>query len=240
MLAKFIAHGSDRADAIRRLRRALADAPLLGLGSNAGFLRALLAHPDFAAGTMSTTHIDAWAAAGDPILRPPEPSESAWAIAAAVLGGRRSMDLTLHCGTTQRRLRLPLPEVEVLAFDEHRLTVQVQGLRRRLAAVRDGATLHLAIDGQVFVFSEPSPWPGRADGADPARLCAPTAGTLVALKVAVGDRVTAGQPLACVEAMKMEMWLQASAAGSVKAVHRSPRSPVAAGDLIVELEIDDE
>ncbi len=240
MLAKFIAHGSDRADAIRRLRRALADAPLLGLGSNAGFLRALLAHPDFAAGTMSTTHIDAWAAAGDPILRPPEPSESAWAIAAAVLGGRRSMDLTLHCGTTQRRLRPPLPKVEVLAFDEHRLTVQVQGLRRRLAAVRDGATLHLAIDGQVFVFSEPSPWPGRADGPDPARLCAPTAGTLVALKVAVGDRVTAGQPLACVEAMKMEMWLQAAVAGSVKAVPRSPRSPVAAGDLIVELEIDDE
>ena len=38
--------------------------------------------------------------------------------------------------------------------------------------------------------------------------------------------------------MKMEMWLPAGAAGTVKAVHRALKSTVAAGDLIVELELD--
>ena len=238
MLAKFIAHGSDRADAIRRLRRALADAPLLGVASNAGFLRALLAHPDFIAGEMTTTRIDAWAAADDPILQAPEAPAQAWAIAAAVLGGQRTMDLTLHCGPAQRRLRLPVPAVEVLAFDDHRLSVVVDAVHRRFNAVREGETLHLAIDGQAFVFSEVSPWPGQTDRPDPSRLHAPTAGTLVALKVAVGDRVDPGQALACIEAMKMEMWLSAAVAGVVKAVHRAPGASVAADDLIVELDLE--
>jgi geranyl-CoA carboxylase alpha subunit len=239
MVAKFIAHGHDRADAIRRLRRALVDAPLLGVGSNAGFLRALLAHPDFVTGAMTTDRLDAWAEAGAPILQPPTPPDTAWAIAAAALGGDRPRDLTLQCGEAERRLRLPVPDVELLTFDDHHLSVRVAGIQRRFHAVRDGSALHLAIDGQAFVFSEPSPWPGRQTRSDPSRLCAPTAGTLVALKVSAGDRVAAGQPLACVEAMKMEMWLHAAGGGTVKAVHRAPSSAVAAGDLIVELELDD-
>jgi geranyl-CoA carboxylase alpha subunit len=239
MVAKFIAHGRDRADAIRRLRRALSDAPLLGVGSNAGFLRALLAHPVFVDGAMTTDRLDAWAAAGAPILQAQAPPDAAWAAAAAVLGGDRPMDLTLQCGDAERRLRLPVDAVELLAFDDHRLTVRVDGVQHRFHAVCDGDALHLAIDGQAFVFREPSPWPGHARRSDPWRLCAPTAGTLVALKIGAGDRVAAGQPLACVEAMKMEMWLHAAGAGTVKAVHRALSSAVAAGDLIVELEPDD-
>ena len=66
----------------------------------------------------------------------------------------------------------------------------------------------------------------------------PVAGVLARLRVAVGDRVEAGQPLACVEAMKMEMWLPAAAPGTVRALHRATGAPVAAGDLIIELELD--
>ncbi len=46
MLAKVIAHGADRAEALRRLDAALRDIVLLGLDTNIGFLRALLADPD--------------------------------------------------------------------------------------------------------------------------------------------------------------------------------------------------
>jgi acetyl/propionyl-CoA carboxylase alpha subunit len=46
MLAKVIAHGTDRAEALRRLDAALRDTVLLGIGTNVGFLRALLADPD--------------------------------------------------------------------------------------------------------------------------------------------------------------------------------------------------
>ncbi|RVT48427.1 acetyl/propionyl/methylcrotonyl-CoA carboxylase subunit alpha [Rubrivivax albus] len=238
MVAKLIAHGRDRPDAIRRLRRALADAPLLGLTTNAGFLRDLLAHPDFTAGDMTTARLDAWADDDAPILQPVPSPEDLWRVAAAVLGGdQRALDLHLQCADAQRTLRVPADGVNVLAFADHRLTVDIDGVQRHFHAVRDGDALHLAHDGRVYVFRERSAWPGRDERPDPAHVRSPVAGTLVALKVAVGDPVVAGQPLACVEAMKMEMWLPAGAAGTVAAVHRQPRTAVAAGDLLIELDI---
>ncbi len=50
MVAKFIAHGRDRADAVRRLTRALEDVPLFGLRNNGRFLRDLVQHPQFTRG----------------------------------------------------------------------------------------------------------------------------------------------------------------------------------------------
>lgn len=58
MLAKVIAHGPDRATALRRLRAALADTSVLGLETNTGFLRRLLAHPDVVSGDLDTGLID--------------------------------------------------------------------------------------------------------------------------------------------------------------------------------------
>ncbi|MEU7815120.1 biotin/lipoyl-containing protein [Pseudonocardia sp. NPDC049154] len=54
MLSKIIAHGADRAEALRRLDAALGETVLLGLGTNIGFLRALLADPDVRAGDLDT------------------------------------------------------------------------------------------------------------------------------------------------------------------------------------------
>ena len=54
MLAKVIAHGSDRAEAVRRLDAALRDTVLLGLDTNVGFLRALLADDDVRAARLDT------------------------------------------------------------------------------------------------------------------------------------------------------------------------------------------
>ncbi|MFE9427687.1 biotin carboxylase N-terminal domain-containing protein [Kitasatospora sp. NPDC006697] len=54
MLAKVIAYGPDRATALLRLRRALAETRILGLTTNAGFLRRLLSHPDVVAGRLDT------------------------------------------------------------------------------------------------------------------------------------------------------------------------------------------
>ncbi len=58
MLAKVIAHGPDRPTALRRLRAALAGTTVLGLETNTGFLRRLLAHPDVVSGEMDTGLID--------------------------------------------------------------------------------------------------------------------------------------------------------------------------------------
>ncbi|MET7367909.1 biotin carboxylase N-terminal domain-containing protein [Streptomyces sp. NPDC005566] len=54
MLSKVIAYGPDRATALRRLRAALADTVVLGVPTNAGFLRRLLAHPSVVAGDLDT------------------------------------------------------------------------------------------------------------------------------------------------------------------------------------------
>lgn len=54
MLSKVIAYGPDRATALRVLRGALADTVILGVQTNAGFLRRLLDHPDVVAGDLDT------------------------------------------------------------------------------------------------------------------------------------------------------------------------------------------
>ncbi|WP_155054809.1 acetyl/propionyl/methylcrotonyl-CoA carboxylase subunit alpha [Streptomyces blattellae] len=54
MLSKVIAYGPDRATALRKLRSALAGTVTLGVQTNAGFLRRLLAHPAVVAGELDT------------------------------------------------------------------------------------------------------------------------------------------------------------------------------------------
>jgi len=54
LLAKVIAHGGDRATALRRLDSALAQTSILGLGTNVAFLRALLADAGVQAGKLDT------------------------------------------------------------------------------------------------------------------------------------------------------------------------------------------
>ncbi|MFI2432362.1 biotin carboxylase N-terminal domain-containing protein [Streptomyces sp. NPDC018693] len=54
MLSKVIAYGPDRPTALRRLRAALAETVTLGVQTNAGFLRRLLAHPAVVAGELDT------------------------------------------------------------------------------------------------------------------------------------------------------------------------------------------
>ncbi|MDP3085337.1 MAG: biotin carboxylase N-terminal domain-containing protein, partial [Rubrivivax sp.] len=208
MVAKFVAHGSDRADAIRRLTRALEDAPLLGLKTNGRFLADLLRHPQFTAAQMTTSRLDEWAAAGEPLLQRPRPSDEAWALAAALRagsGGSRpasvaGFDLTLECDGEQRRQHSVPGGGAQLSRDGAELRYTVGGVQRRALAVDDGATLHLALDGQVFSFSEPAPGPTPGRGSDPGRARAPVAGLVAQVLVTVGDAVVTGQPRVCVEA----------------------------------------
>ncbi|MGP4000968.1 acetyl/propionyl/methylcrotonyl-CoA carboxylase subunit alpha [Streptomyces sp. 8N706] len=58
MLAKVIAYGPDRGTALRRLRTALAGTAVLGVDTNTGFLRRLLAHPDVVSGDLDTGLVD--------------------------------------------------------------------------------------------------------------------------------------------------------------------------------------
>ncbi|MEU2515469.1 biotin carboxylase N-terminal domain-containing protein [Streptomyces syringium] len=72
MLAKVIAYGPDRPTALRRLRAALAETTVLGVDTNAGFLRRLLAHPSVVSGALDTGLVDRDAGALVPREIPPE------------------------------------------------------------------------------------------------------------------------------------------------------------------------
>jgi 3-methylcrotonyl-CoA carboxylase alpha subunit len=58
LIAKLIVYDRDRESALRRMQQALAETVLLGTGSNLALLRALLAHPAFAAGTIDTGFVE--------------------------------------------------------------------------------------------------------------------------------------------------------------------------------------
>ena len=67
-------------------------------------------------------------------------------------------------------------------------------------------------------------------------LLAPMPGLLVRLDVGAGDKVEAGQPLAVVEAMKMENILRAGKTGVVKAIEAAAGDSLAVDQVILELE----
>ena len=262
MVAKVIAHGRDRDDAIRRLRAALQDAPLLGLRHNARFLSDLLEHQDFRGATMTTSLIDEWFAREAPIAQRPQAGPEAWCVAAALLtigtgtgeGWRAdsvaAYDIELQCegvtqrlrvhpgrcGTVQVALAEATHDVAVLAHADGRLRYRFDGVQRHAVARRDGGGLMLALGADTFAFAEPSPLAAADAGVDARRLRAPVAGVVSQVAVLVGDALAAGQPVACVEAMKMEMWLVAPAAATVTALHVQPGEQVAAGALLAELE----
>ena len=62
----------------------------------------------------------------------------------------------------------------------------------------------------------------------------PMAGLVVALHVDAGDEVKAGQPLAVIEAMKMENVLSAERDGEIATVHVAAGDSLAADDIILE------
>ena len=73
-----------------------------------------------------------------------------------------------------------------------------------------------------------------ADGT--AVMIGPMPGLVTAIHVAAGDKVEAGQPLAVVEAMKMENILRAEKAGVVKSIHATAGESLAVDAVILEME----
>jgi pyruvate carboxylase len=75
----------------------------------------------------------------------------------------------------------------------------------------------------------------KADAGKPGHVAAPFSG-VVTLQVEEGQAVTAGQPVASIEAMKMEAAITAAVAGTVRRLAVPKTQQVDAGDLLVEIE----
>jgi acetyl-CoA carboxylase biotin carboxylase subunit len=81
MIAKLLTYGKDRSQAISRMMRALAEYHIAGVTTNIDFHKAILEHPEFAAGRLSTHFIDNYY---KPVEENPEPLMQAIALAAAL------------------------------------------------------------------------------------------------------------------------------------------------------------
>lgn len=115
----------------------------------------------------------------------------------------------------------------------HRMTARRDGPRGRYILRMDGRRFGVdALDERTRAIRD------LADAARPSSgpvpLIAPMPGLVVRVTAAVGDVVQAGQPLVAIEAMKMENELRAPAAGTVRAVHATPGSPVEKGTVLIE------
>ena len=82
ILAKIIVHDRSRERAVTRMRRALAETALLGLPTNLPFLRAVLEHPEFAAGRTPVNFIDRHLSGWKAVDHSPGPEVMALAVMA--------------------------------------------------------------------------------------------------------------------------------------------------------------
>ncbi len=261
MIAKLVARGRDRAEAIARLVAALGDTPLFGIATNRSFLRDLLLSEAFASGRMTTGVIDRWVEEGAAILARPTPTPLDAALAAVALAlkdggswfrssGIAACPILLACGEGSNRAlvrfergRLAGVAVDGVAVDvgkpvlsADRIAFTHEGVRRSATVLVQGRRVHLDRDGRSFVFEEPDPLAQVSPAKDPRRIVSPVSGVVRVVAVTAGQTVEAGALVAMVEAMKMENALCAAVAGRVEAVHVGEGMQVVAGQPIADLE----
>ncbi|MEU3604262.1 biotin carboxylase N-terminal domain-containing protein [Streptomyces sp. NPDC035033] len=249
MLSKVIVHAQDRPTALRKLRAALAELVTLGVPTNAGFLRRLLAHPDVVSGAMDTGLVEREAESLVPRGVPDEVYAAAAAVRGAELAPRPRDGWTdpfdvpsgWRLGGAPKPLAFPvrvagLDPVTVAAPADARVTatgvtVTVDGVTHAFHRAgawlgRDGDSWHVMDHDPVAAALSGA----RHGGAD--TLAAPMPGTVTVVKVAVGDEVEAGQSLLVVEAMKMEHVISAPHAGTVTELDVTPGTAVAMDQVL--------
>ena len=235
LLAKVIAHGADRAQALHRLAAALEATSVLGVTTNRGFLRWLLAQPDVQAGDMSTALIDERWHPLD-VLPAATWQEAAWALAAHAGGSAASGQRTGF------RLNAP-PRVRVDIEGQEQTVDIPSGARAGVTwAPLDPKSVVLDLDGRAVVARlAPAPTVESAvrhaahEGTGSRSVTAPMPGTVLHVRVSVGDEVEAGQVLVVLEAMKMENTVPAPGAGIVARILVKPGQLVQRTETLVEL-----
>ena len=260
MLAKLIAHGNSRHEALDRLAGALDNTIVVGPRSNAGFLAALCRAAEFRKGDFDTGFIDrnlaalgavpqgldrAAAALGTQKLveresariaavfeREPDAPASPWDSGDAFqLSGARHLALPI--------LTEGESIVAQVAYGPGGALVAIDGIAPASDAVAldAGDAVYVLRHGRqtkvsLRDLSLDEAWDDAAGGL----VRAPMHGKVLALLVEQGERVRRGQRLAIIEAMKMEHTLTAPIDGTVAEIAVAQDAQVAEGAKVMVIE----
>ncbi len=257
MIAKLVSHGSTRDEARRKLVAGLQDAQALGVTTNQAFLAQALLHPVFAAGEATTAFIGqngaALLAAPADALRQRAAAIAAWLLNQGPGRGHR-LPVLLHFDLDGQRQHGHLVQTSEGQFSieladatsslapgarmgEGLARVTVGGLTESVAWHGDGHRLWMHWRGRAWAVEDH----GRAAAASQASaatdgsLRATMNGRVVAVQVADGATVQAGQPLVTLEAMKMEHVHVAPCAGVVHGLAVAVGEQVPARKLLLEV-----
>ncbi|MEC3948077.1 acetyl/propionyl/methylcrotonyl-CoA carboxylase subunit alpha [Sphingobium sp. HWE2-09] len=228
MIAKLIAHGDTRDAARIALAAALDRSVVWPLRTNAGFLVKALAHPDFAAGDVDTGLI---ARAGEALMPATLPSEAALTRASASISGTGALAGFRLNGARRRTGH-----------------VLVDGQPVDVMVGKGGRTLAEPPQAQRLVTEHGRSWqvtawraaPAGAAAAGDGAILAPMPGRIIAVAVTKGDKVTKGQKLVTLEAMKMEHGLTAPFDGMVEDMPHAQGAQVQEGTLLVRIVAEEE
>jgi 3-methylcrotonyl-CoA carboxylase alpha subunit/acetyl-CoA/propionyl-CoA carboxylase biotin carboxyl carrier protein len=252
MLGKVIASGPDRESARQTLLTALDDTAILGLTTNAGFLRALVASQEFRDAAIDTAWLDrhevqapdadiprvmaAWVSAmlaasdvGHPFQA--DGFRLGAAPAPTLVELDRDVVVDRAAGTVDG---VPVHEV---AAANHVLEMDIDGHRARCVVNVQPDIVEVSHLGQRFVLTGPDRL-AEHDAVGDGTITAPMPGTVLEVRVAVGDAVEEGQVLGMMEAMKMELSLKAPFAGSVGSVHAEAGDQVPLGATLFVIRAD--
>ncbi|WP_220815622.1 geranyl-CoA carboxylase subunit apha [Pseudomonas paralcaligenes] len=154
---------------------------------------------------------------------------------------KHAVELQVLEAGAQPRLRAQVGEqsieLHLLAADGRWATLELDGVRRRLAYHRDGERVWLYGRGGNLEFADVTHAPaGGQNAAGTGTIKAPMDGAIVEVLVAEGEQVSKGQLLVVLEAMKMEHPLKAGMDGVIRRVQVSQGDQVKSRQLLVEVE----
>jgi biotin carboxyl carrier protein len=129
-------------------------------------------------------------------------------------------------------------EIELLQAKDGKLDLLIDGERITAYVSSDGAKRWATVNGQTFLLTKSSGARKSGSGHHHAagELTAPMPGQVRAVNVGEGDRVTKGQTLLLLEAMKMEIRVQAPRDGLVKKVFVQQGQTVEREQRLIEIE----
>ena len=254
LLAKVVAHGPSRAAAARKLAAALAGASLHGLVTNRDLLVRVLRSDGFAAGP-HTGFLDEQPALLAPLAGPAEVATAALVAALAGSARRRAsapVQRSVPAGWRNNPSQpatatyagpdgdvavsyRPAP-VTVVSATPDTVVLVADGVRVAYRVHTVGPMSYVDGPGWAVALGEVDPLPEPVAALPAGSLTASMPGQVVAVRVAKGDRVNAGQQLLALEAMKMEHPVLAPTDGVLAELRVTTGSQVDAGDVLAVIE----